>query len=68
MKVYVVMRNDFPECVFEDESDATALVDAREAEMRRAGRSCNGALWDYWRHYEMEVVAKATASAEDHAS
>jgi len=53
-KVYVVMGNDFPDCVFAKEADADEYVNTktaveREKQLHRVGPRI------HYRHYEMEV-------------
>lgn len=64
MKVYVVIRNDYPECVFSTEEAADRFVDEQEVILR----SNPGTPWVHWRHYEFEVDAKAPASTKEGAS
>lgn len=49
MKVYVVMGNDFPDCVFSTEAAAEAYCESKKAERREGYRRI------YWRVYEFEV-------------
>lgn len=55
MKVYVIMGNDFPECVFDTEEKAEAFCTERkkldEAERKTPGYGRR----IYWRVYEFEV-------------
>lgn len=50
MKVYVIMGNDFPECVFADKLDADEYVKDREQPKPRR---------IHWRVYEFDLIRKA---------
>lgn len=54
MKVYVVMGNDYPHCVFSSETVAEAYCNAKTAkEKEMSDKQIRSRI--YWRHYEFEV-------------
>jgi hypothetical protein len=53
MKVYVVMGNDYPDCVFSTEKKAEAYCDKRRAEKSGVHQPRV-----YWRAYEFIVDEK----------
>jgi len=54
MKMFVIMANDFPEAVFDDENKAKAFVVAMNASDRRRCESLH-ATRIYWKCYEFEL-------------
>lgn len=59
MKVYVIMGNDFPDCVIADEAAADAYVAAKvEKEKAKLVEPWQTAPRIRWRHYEFELIEK----------
>lgn len=61
MKVYVVMGNDFPECVFDNEASAKAFCDRATDENKKAIAASSGIVSHsriHWRYYEFELRSK----------
>jgi hypothetical protein len=57
MKVYVVMKNDFPDSVFANEVEAAEYVINQNNVDRRVPRT-------YWRWHELEVYEKKQGVAD----
>lgn len=55
MKVYVVMGNDFPECVFEKETNAVEYCADRKREDAQKRQRQLG-LVIHWRVHEFELI------------
>lgn len=53
MKVWVIMGNDFPDCVFAAEEAAAAYIKAKEADEAKQREKGFGRI--YWRSYAYEV-------------
>ncbi|WP_315792302.1 MULTISPECIES: hypothetical protein [unclassified Bradyrhizobium] len=53
MKVYVVMSNDYPNCVFGNQAAADAYVAKRKLEDNPTGSGIYRRV--YWRHVEHEL-------------
>lgn len=49
MKVFVVMGNDFPDCVFDDSDKADEYIKTKKDDDQKEFRRI------YWRSYEFEV-------------
>lgn len=56
MKVFVIMGNDFPECVFMDRTKAEEYCEERK-KVDKARRDLEGDSRPgiYWRSYELEL-------------
>jgi hypothetical protein len=54
--VYVVMGNDFPEAVYEEEGDAIAFVDAKKEEETK--KQSSDLYRIYWRYYDFELKGR----------
>ena len=57
MKVWVIMSNDYPDCVFSSEKAAEAFVKSKMED--KATRLPGGIPRIYWRAYEFEVRTDA---------
>ena len=53
MKVWVIMGNDHPDCVFASEAAAERYVDEHKND--RDNKHKYGGYWIYWRAYEFDV-------------
>jgi hypothetical protein len=51
MKVFVIMGNDFPDCVFASEEAAEKFIEQKKAEYDKSALRPR----IYWRFYEFEV-------------
>lgn len=55
MKVYVIMGNDYPECVYAKKTDADAYVEDKKREQKKMTPEQHGSRI-YWRSYEFELI------------
>ena len=72
MKVYVVMGNDYPECVFESEAAAEAFVESKINQQREikdqykkkqlSPLALPAGARIYWRWYEFELQKERACS------
>jgi hypothetical protein len=62
MRVFVIMKNDYPQGVVSSEGVAQKLVDLEDDRQRRLIAQRRNEPWEYWRYYEFEVDAQAPAS------
>jgi hypothetical protein len=58
MKVFVLMGNDFPEKVFNDETDANSYCEALQADPSNQRKY--GGRVVYWRIYPFDLVERSS--------
>jgi hypothetical protein len=56
MDVYVVMSNDYPDCVFNNEASAKAYCEAKMREQKERRDPGRGII--YWRYYQFELLTE----------